>query len=52
MPDVLRELKHALRRLARTPMISVATITTLALGIGANVAVFSVIYGVMLKPLP
>ncbi|MEO7999705.1 MAG: ABC transporter permease, partial [Gemmatimonadaceae bacterium] len=52
MSEVLRELKHALRRLARTPMFSVATIMTLALGIGANVAVFSVIYGVMLKPLP
>ncbi len=52
MSEVLRDLKHALRRLARTPMFSVATITTLALGIGANVAVFSVIYGVMLKPLP
>ncbi|MEO7363680.1 MAG: ABC transporter permease, partial [Gemmatimonadaceae bacterium] len=52
MSEVLRDLKHAMRRLARTPMFSVATITTLALGIGANVAVFSVIYGVMLKPLP
>ena len=52
MSEVLRELKHALRRLARTPLFSVATITTLALGIGANVAVFSVIYGVLLKPLP
>lgn len=52
MSELLRDLKHALRRLARTPMFSVATITTLALGIGANVAVFSVIYGVLLKPLP
>ncbi len=52
MSEVLRDLKHSLRRLARTPMFSVATITTLALGIGANVAVFSVIYGVLLKPLP
>ncbi|MEO7361634.1 MAG: ABC transporter permease, partial [Gemmatimonadaceae bacterium] len=52
MSEVMRDLKLALRRLARTPMFSVATIMTLALGIGANVAVFSVIYGVMLKPLP
>lgn len=52
MSELLRDLKHAMRRLARTPMFSVATITTLALGIGANVAVFSVIYGVLLKPLP
>lgn len=52
MSELLRDLKYALRRLARTPLFSVATITTLALGIGANVAVFSVIYGVLLKPLP
>lgn len=52
MSELFRDLKHALRRLARTPLFSTATITTLALGIGANVAVFSVIYGVLLKPLP
>ncbi len=52
MSELLRDLKHALRRLARTPMFSTATIATLALGIGANVAVFSVVYGVLLKPLP
>lgn len=52
MSELLRDLKYALRRLARSPMFSIATITTLALGIGANVAVFSVIYGVLLKPLP
>lgn len=52
MTELLRDLKHALRRLARAPLFSVATITTLALGIGANVAVFSIIYGVLLKPLP
>ena len=45
-------LKHALRRLARTPMFTLIAAVTLAVGIGANSAIFSVISGVLLKPLP
>lgn len=45
-------MKHTLRRLLRTPVFTTATIVTLALGIGANTAIFAVIYGVLLKPLP
>jgi putative ABC transport system permease protein len=42
---------HALRRLMRAPLFTAVTLVTLAVGIGANTAIFSVIYGVLLKPL-
>lgn len=45
-------LKQSLRRLRRSPMFTVVTLITLAAGIGANTAVFSVLEGVLLKPLP
>jgi putative ABC transport system permease protein len=45
-------LKHVLRRLLRLPMFTGLTVVTLALGIGANAAIFSVVQGVLLKPLP
>jgi predicted permease len=45
-------LKQVLRRLARAPMFTIVTLITLAAGIGANTAVFSVLEGVLLKPLP
>ena len=44
--------KHVLRRLARSPTFTAATLLTIAIGIGANTAIFSVINGILLKPLP
>jgi predicted permease len=46
------QFKQVMRRLGRAPMFTVVTLITLGAGIGANTAVFSVIEGVLLKPLP
>ena len=46
------ELKHVLRRLGRVPVFAGVVVLTLAIGIGANSAIFAVVYGVLLKPLP
>ena len=52
MHDLLRDMKYTFRRLCRMPGFTASTVVTLALGIGANTAIFSVINGVLLKPLP
>src|SRR5580698_2983946 len=48
---ILRDLKVALRSLAHTKGLAITVILTLALGIGANAAIFSVVRGVLLRPL-
>lgn len=52
MPTVWPDVKFGARMLARTPSVTLLAIATLALGIGANSAVFTVVYGVLLRPLP
>ena len=47
----LRDLRIAVHSLVRTPGLATAVILTLALGIGANAAIFTLVRGVLLKPL-
>ena len=46
------DLRHAFRLFARRPFFTAAIIVTLALGIGANTAIFSLVRAVLLRPLP
>jgi putative ABC transport system permease protein len=48
----MTHLGAAIRSLAHTPLTTMASVVTLALAIGANTAIFSVVYGVLLRPLP
>lgn len=52
MGSIRNQLKQVLRRLGRAPMFTIITLITLAVGVGASTAVFSVVESVLLKPLP
>jgi predicted permease len=52
MDRLLQDVRHTLRGLARRPTFAAAALVTIALGVGANTAIFSVVDGILLRPLP
>jgi putative ABC transport system permease protein len=52
MESLLRDVRHGVRRVVAAPGFSLIAVVTLALGIGANVAIFTVVNAVLIRPLP
>ena len=52
MEALLQDVRYALRQMRKTKVFSLAVVAALALGLGANIAVFTVLSGILLRPLP
>jgi predicted permease len=52
MEEFIHDVRYAIRRLLAAPAFAVTCVATLAIGIGATTAIFSVVYGVLFRPLP
>jgi len=52
LETALQDMRYAARTLRRAPLFTVASTLTLAIGIGVNTAMFAVVYGVLIRPLP
>src|SRR5439155_1392589 len=49
---LMQDIRHAFRLFSRTPIVTATALITVALGVGGSTAVFSVVYAVMMRPLP